>query len=64
MNADKMRQNADNCFALADQHKNDTPTRLRYMRMAAAWQDLANNQDWLDGSVPGPSVVPAMGQAA
>jgi len=64
MNAERMRHNADNCFALADKYKDDAPKHLRYMRMAKAWQDLADNQDWLDGALPGPSVVPAIGRAA
>jgi len=51
-----MRQSADNCFALAEKYQDDAPTRLRYMRMAIAWQDLADNQDWLDGLVVGLSV--------
>ena len=64
MNAQRMRQNADQCFDLADKHKDDAPKRLRYMRMATAWQDLADNQDWLDGALPAPAVVPAIGRAS
>jgi len=64
MNVKTMRSNADVCFTLAAKYKNDEATRLRYMRMATAWQDLADNQDWLDGAVAGPSVVPAMPHAA
>jgi hypothetical protein len=48
MNAETMRKNAENCLALAES-ANTEPVRLRYMRMAVAWQDLADNKDWLDG---------------
>ena len=41
MNAEAMRKNADICLALAEDHKTNQPAQLRYMRMAAAWQDLA-----------------------
>ena len=48
MNAQTMRTNADNCLALAEK-ATSRPERLRCMRMATAWQDLAEQQDWLDG---------------
>jgi hypothetical protein len=51
MHAEAMRKNADICLALAEDHKANQPARLRYMRMAAARQDLAENQDWLAGAV-------------
>jgi hypothetical protein len=49
MNAETMRQNADNCLVLAENAK-DEPSRLRYVRMALAWNSLANTKDWLDGA--------------
>ena len=64
MNAETMRRNADNCLALAENAAN-TPVRLRYMRMAVAWQDLAENQDWLDGTPRcSPSLQPELHTAA
>jgi hypothetical protein len=48
MNAKAMRMNAENCLVLAES-ANGKPSRARYMRMAAAWNSLANNKDWLDG---------------
>ena len=48
MTAETMRRNADNCLALAEA-ANDGPGRFRYMRMATAWQDLAEHQEWLNG---------------
>jgi hypothetical protein len=48
MTAESMRNHAENCLALAEQATTE-PTRRRYMRMAMAWQDLAEHQDWLDG---------------
>ena len=52
MDAETMRRSADNCLALAAAAK-DEPSRLRYSRMAAAWQALAKNKDWLDGALIG-----------
>jgi hypothetical protein len=49
MQSDTMRDNGEKCLLLAEKHSTHEPTRLRYMRMAAAWQDLADFQDWLDG---------------
>jgi len=48
MIAETMRKNAENCRALADSTITE-PFRTRYLRMAAAWEDLAKSQDWLDG---------------
>jgi hypothetical protein len=50
VDAETMRRSADNCLALAAAAK-DEPSRLRYSRMAAAWQALAKNKDWLDGAL-------------
>ena len=47
MNAEAMRRNAEHCLRLAEGAKNQG-ARIRYERMAAAWKDLAHNQDWLD----------------
>jgi hypothetical protein len=43
--------NAQNCAELAAQAP-DEPTHKRYKRMEAAWQALAEEQDWLDGEIP------------
>lgn len=48
MTAERMRKNAENCRALAEGVISE-PVRTRYLRMAAAWEDLAKSQDWLDG---------------
>jgi hypothetical protein len=45
--ADEMRQNAENCLDLAAESAS-LPERLRYLRMAHAWQALADCQDWFD----------------
>jgi hypothetical protein len=50
------RENAANASQLAMEAKEE-PSRKRYMRMAAAWLDLAEEQDWLDGQAP-PKDVP------
>jgi hypothetical protein len=42
--------NAENCAELSEKAK-DLPTRLRYVRMEAAWRSLAEQQDWLDGEI-------------
>jgi len=52
MNAEAMRNNAESCLILAQQAK-DEPSRLRYLRMVAAWRMLAENKDWLDGRTAG-----------
>jgi hypothetical protein len=46
--ADEMRDNAHNCGDLASEAK-DEPGKKRYRRMEAAWNSLAETQDWLDG---------------
>ena len=50
MNAETMRQNAESCLSLAENASNK-PARKRFLRMAEAWKTLADNKDWLDGSV-------------
>lgn len=45
------RENARNCSELADAAK-DVPTNNRYRRMRDAWLALADEQDWLDGTMP------------
>jgi hypothetical protein len=47
LKAQEMRQNAENCLDLAAE-ANALPERLRYLRMAQAWQALAECQAWLD----------------
>ena len=39
---------AENCAQLA-RDAADEPTRRHYLRMEAAWRDMAKEQDWLDG---------------
>jgi hypothetical protein len=64
LNAARMRQNAENCLGLAEAASRKT-VRLRYMRMAIAWTDLAELQDWLDGSLPSsPPLQPKLDNAA
>lgn len=52
MNALTMRENAESCRSLAEIAANE-PARKRFLRMAEAWETLAANKDWLDGSVSG-----------
>jgi len=47
MKSKHMRQNAENCLDLAAE-ANALPERLRYLRMAQAWEALADCQAWLD----------------
>ena len=62
MNVETMRRNAENCEALAETAKDD-PARLRYLRMASAWNALADNKEWLDGAfVSEPSAPQAAAQ--
>jgi hypothetical protein len=48
--SDIFRENAENCFRLAEA-TSDEPNFRRYQRMATAWRALAEEQDWLDGEV-------------
>jgi hypothetical protein len=48
--SDIFRENAENCLQLAERAKGQ-PAFRRYLRMAKAWTDLADEQDWLDGEV-------------
>jgi hypothetical protein len=50
INARMMAQAAENCFELANQTEG-LRARRRYMRMASAWQDLTELQEWLEGEV-------------
>jgi hypothetical protein len=49
--SDIFRENAENCLQLADNADNP-PACRRYLRMAEAWNALAEEQDWLDGEIP------------
>jgi hypothetical protein len=50
------RENAANVSRLATEAK-DEPSRKQYMMMAAAWLDLAEERDRLDGQAR-PNVAP------
>jgi hypothetical protein len=52
MNAETMRNNAESCLSLAANAANEA-ARKRFLRMAQAWKTLADNKDWLDGTVTG-----------
>jgi hypothetical protein len=45
-----LRENAENCLRLAE-GRSDEPSFKRFQRMAASWQALADEQDWLDGEI-------------
>jgi hypothetical protein len=47
MDATEMRNHAAVCRALTI--ATFEPERSRYRRMAAGWEEQAENQDWLDG---------------
>jgi hypothetical protein len=49
--SDIFRENAENCLQLADNADNQ-PSCRRYLRMAEAWNALAEEQAWLDGEIP------------
>jgi len=61
--AEKMRKNAQNCWALAEGVTSE-PVRKRYLRMAAAWEAFAKSQDWLDGRLRHPSFQSDLDTAA
>lgn len=50
--ADKLRKNAETCSEMA-QAADSEPKKRRFERMARAWSNLADNQDWLDGGSKG-----------
>ena len=53
-NSDDLRKNAENCAEKAESAS--TPQdRARFKRMEKAWENLANNQAWLEGDREGPS---------
>jgi hypothetical protein len=45
--AEQMRQNAENCLDLAAEAAS-LAERLRYLRMAHAWEALADCQAWFE----------------
>jgi hypothetical protein len=51
--AEKLRKNAEACSEIA-QTADSEPKKKRFERMARAWSNLADNQDWLDGDSKGP----------
>lgn len=57
--SDLYRQNAENCLELSEKATSEPATR-RYLRMAEAWNALAEEQDWLEGNIP--PVSPASDQ--
>ena len=63
MTAETMRSNAENCRALAEGLTSE-PVRTQYLRMAAAWEDLAKSQDWLDGRLRSSPALQPLGTAA
>ena len=50
--AEQYRANADNCAQMAEAAENE-PARNRFGRMEKAWRALAEEHDWLDGTVIG-----------
>jgi hypothetical protein len=64
MTAETMRKNAEHCRALAERETSE-PLRARYLRMTAAWDELAKSQDWLDGRLQSsPALQPELDPAA
>ena len=52
--SDAMRQSAENCDEMARETASE-PERKRLKRLAEGWQEVAKNQDWLDGQPEEPS---------
>ena len=44
---DEMRKHAENCSEMAQTSK--LPDKASFLRMAEAWRNLAQTEDWLDG---------------
>jgi hypothetical protein len=59
--ADDLRKNAENCAVLAESADSD-PKKKRYVRMATAWNSLADTQAWLDGETEDKSASSARQQ--
>lgn len=51
--SDDLRKNAENCAEKA-QTATTWQDRARFKRMEKAWENLANNQAWLEGGHEGP----------
>lgn len=51
--SDDLRKNAENCAEKA-QIATTPHDRARFKRMEKAWENLANNQAWLEGGQEGP----------
>ena len=52
--SDDLRKNAENCAEKAESAA--TPQdKARFKRMEKAWENLADNQAWLEGDQEGPS---------
>ena len=43
-----LRKNAENCAEKAEKASSE-PEKARFKRMEKAWENLADNQAWLDG---------------
>ena len=46
--SDGLRKNAENCAEKAEKASSE-PEKARFKRMEKAWENLADNQAWLDG---------------
>ncbi len=51
--SDDLRKNATNCAEKA-QTATAPQDRARFKRMEKAWENLADNQAWLEGGLEGP----------
>lgn len=45
----EFRKNANACTEIADAQQSG-PKKKRFERLAEGWNDLADQQDWLDGA--------------
>ena len=52
--SDDLRKNAENCAEKAETATNPQ-ARARFKRMEKAWENLADNQAWMEGDREGPS---------
>jgi hypothetical protein len=52
--SEDLRKNAENCAEMAGAAVSQ-PDKARFKRMEKAWENLADNQEWLDGGQTGPA---------
>jgi hypothetical protein len=56
MNSERLRRNAEHCLGLAAKTTDET-ARMRFLRAANAWKEMARSKDRLDAALMSDKLV-------